>query len=415
MNEMERTLQRSLVARADTVVAGERLSGDAVVAAGRTARRRRRQGVTAAVVAGALVVVVGVGVLAQTRSVGTAPVPPGSGGPTSSSATTTPTNPTGEPPLSPPGAVPVASLGIDLAVPAANRVFPADGNPFTVPLPAGHAIDGLVRVPDGWLLTSYLDSQGPEAGFYLWFVPKAGEPTSLGRNYGNFEVSADGRRLVVASGEDHLTVTAYDLPSLRFIARVRIEGPGPLVSAIVGERVVLYDATGDGSPTRAYVWNLRTEQLRATDADVNLWGVTDDGRVLRRVARDQGPGCVDLVAAVDLPTVRDTGLCSEVMGRMGHSVDISPDGTWALMTIASETGSREPPVWVRTADLRAGRWRPTASGLTGFVSPLFWDTDQTVIVRGDESEYFRCRPTQPCQRLAVPAYPDGVILVRRRG
>ena len=317
--------------------------------------------------------------------------------------------------MSPPGAVPVASLGIDLAVPTLNRVIPAQGAPFTVPLPAGHGMDDLVRVPDGWLLTSYLDSQGPEAGFYLWFVPTAGEPTSLGRVYGNYKVSADGRRLVVGSGDDAMVVNAYELPSLRPIRNVRIEGPGPMVSGIVGERVVLYDATGDGSPTRAYVWNLRTGQLRATDADVNIWGVTDDGRVLRRVARGQGRGCVDLVAAVDLPTVRDTGLCSEVMGRMGLWVDLSPDGTWALMTIASETGSREPPVWVRTADLRAGRWRPTASGQTGLVSPLFWDTDQTVIVEQNEGEYHRCRPTQPCQRLAVPAYQEGVIFGERRG
>ena len=414
MSEMERVLQRSLMARADTVLAGERLSADAVVAAGRVARRRRRQGVGAAVAAGALAVLVGVGVLAQTRSVGTSPVPPGSGAPTSSPATSTPT--TGEPPLSPAGAIPVATLGIDLAVPASNRVIPAAGDPFTVLLPPKHAIHELVRVPDGWIAQSYLDSEGDEAGFYLWFVPTAGEPTGLGRIYGNFMVSADGRRLVAASVEDAMTVTAHELPSLRTIARVRIEGSGPLVVGIVGDRVVLRDASGDSSPTRAHVWNLRTGQLRGTDAEVNIWGVADDGRVLRRVSATDGRrGCADLLAIVDLPTVRDTGTCSAAMGRAVLFGELSPDGTWALMSLVSESGSPEPPVWVRTADLRAGRWRPVASNMSDLAAVLLWDTDQTVVVRVDQSEYHRCRPTGSCQRLAVPAYPDGVILAGSRG
>jgi hypothetical protein len=321
------------------------------------------------------------------------------------------TTPDGEPPLSPPGAVPAGSLGIDLAVAAGNRVIPADGAPFTVLLPPRHQINDLVRVRDGWIVQSYLDSQGDDAGFYLWFVRRAGESVPLGRNYGNFAVSADGRRLVVASGDDALVVTAYELHSLRSIAQVRVEGPGPLVYGIVGDQVVLRDAAGDPSPTRAYVWNLRTGQLRPTDAAVNIWGVSDDGPVLRRFYPAGGRGCVDLVAIVDLPTVRDTGLWSEAIGAVVPSASLSPDGSWALISVDPTVA----PVWVRTADLRAGRWRPTSVGLRWPASALFWDTDTSVIVRGDESEYYRCRPTQPCQRLAVPAYQDGVILAERRG
>jgi hypothetical protein len=407
VNELERRLERTLTARADTVVAGARLSGDAVVAAGRTARRRRRHAFGAAVTAGALAVVVGATILAQTRSVGTAPSPPGSGAPAS-----TPATPIRVPPLSPSGALPVASLGIDVFDPATNLVIPADGAPFMPPLPPGHALLGLDRVPDGWVMSSYLNTGGGDSELYVWLVSTAGEPSGLGRFHGGFDITADGRRIVVAGGADPLAVTAYELPSLRPIARVRIEGPGPSMVGIAGDVVVLQDAARDPGPTRAYTWNLRTGQLRASDASVSIWSVTDDGRVLRRAQSGGGrPGCVDLVAVADLPTVRNTGLCPDVGGALVTSASVSPDGAWALLTMESN----DPPVWVQVTDLRAGRWRPLASGLPALASGMYRDTDQTVLVLVDQWEIYRCRPTEPCQRLATPAYPDGVVFGGRPG
>jgi len=406
MNELEHRLEQTLTARADTVVAGERLSGDAVVAAGRAARRRRRRGLVGAVTAGALAVVMGATVLVQTRSVGTVPESPGSA-PAPSEFTAQP-----EPVFSPPGAPSVTSLGFDVAAEAGNLVIPADGAEFVVPLPRGQTLTGLVRVPSGRVLESYLDAQGDEAGFYLWFMPHGARLIDLGRLWGNTAVSSDGRRLVVAGGDDHMDVTAYELPSLRPIAQVRVEGSGPLVRGIAGDWVVLSDTAGDGSPTRAHTWNLRTGALRTTDADVNIWGVTDDGRVLRRVRQGERSGCVDLVAVTDLPTVRLTGLCSlsvALWSTAGGS--LSPDGRWALLSTTADDG----PVWIRVADLRAGEWRPVRSGLPEVGSISFWDTEQSVIFWADSWEYYRCRPAGSCVRLAVPLLAQGAIIGERRG
>jgi hypothetical protein len=411
MNELEQRLERTLTARADTVVVSDRLSGDAILVAGRAARRRRRHGAIVAVAAGALAVVVGLSLLPLSRPAGTVPVPPGSAPASPTQALPPPLSAEPEPVLSPPGAVPVAALGLDVVAGAGNLIVPAEGAEFTVPLPAGHGIRGAVRVPGGWVLDSYLDSQGPDGGFWMWFVPTGQRPTSLGRLYGNYRVSRDGRRLVVAGSDEAFAVSAYELPSLRKVAEVRIEGPGPFVSGVAGDWAVLRDASGDPGATRAYTWNLRTRQLRGTDAKVNILGVTDDGRVLRRVYQGQRRGCVDLVAVADLPTVELTGLCSAAMGALIRWAELSPDGTWVLMA----TDASERPVWVRTADLRAGRWRPVASELPTGSSALFWDTAGTVLVRVDEYEFYRCRPTRACERLAVPLLAEGISIAERRG
>jgi hypothetical protein len=401
MNEFERRLERTLLTRAETVVAGQRLSGDSVVAAGRTAHRRRRQGIGAAVVAGALAVVVGAGVLAQTRSVGTGPVPPGSPPPAS------PT--TEDVPVSPPGVAPVTALGLDVAGVAGHRILGPNGEPFTVPLPDGQTIDAVVHVPGGWVIQSNLDSSGPDAGFYLWFRDTTGQLTGMGRVWGGFEVSPDGRRVVNAGPDE---IVAYEVPSLRVIDRTTPSSVGSVVHGIVGDWVVLKDVAGDGTPMRAYTWNLRTGQVRGTDADVNIWGVTDDGRVLRRVLQNADRGCVDLVPVADLPTVRDTGLCSEQFSLWNAGgASLSPDGTWALVSVNAEPSQ----VWVRVADLRAGRWRPVPADLPESGSVKFWYSDDALIFWADSWEYYHCRPTEPCFRLAVPVLPEGTVIVRRRG
>jgi hypothetical protein len=211
-------------------------------------------------------------------------------------------------------------------------------------------------------------------------------------------------------------IQAFELPSLRLIRQVRIDGVGPLVRGIAGDWVVLSDVAGDGSPTRAFTWNLRSGQVRKSDDDVNIWGVTDDGRVLRRVIQSESRGCVDLVAVTELPTVRYTGLCSSRM-TIDHTfwADLSPDGAWAVMPPDAAAGETGGPVWVPVADLRAGRWRPEASGLPENATPSFWDTDVTVIVSEGQWTYFRCRPPKPCAPLAVPVLPEGTIVVDRRG
>jgi len=81
------------------------------------------------------------------------------------------------------------------------------------------------------------------------------------------------------------TIGAYRLPSLTPIRTVHFArtGPGEIGLGASGDLALLMDVTGDGGPTKAYAWNLRTGALTGTNVDVNLWGMSNGGQVVRRV------------------------------------------------------------------------------------------------------------------------------------
>jgi hypothetical protein len=383
---VERHLERTLAVRAGSVAPSAALSAERVIAAGMVARRRRRQGRVLAVATAVVALAVAAGTLTQVRGATTTPVPPGSPPPSTASTTS--------PPL---GGVPVGSVG--LAVISGSRVVLPDGTQLTLPLPDGYTAGEATQVPSGWVYTGYRDAEG----FSLYFGPNGGQPIRMGSLFGNYVVSGDGRTLVAgAVNGANNTVVAYELPSLRQIASVTVEaGLGPVVDGIGGDWVVFRNASGDGSPTAAYTWNVRTHTLHPASATVNVWGVSRDGHVLRRVLMDQQRGCLDLVTMGAFPTVGPTGVCSDHLS-LDEAFDgrVSPDGLWAFV----RQDGLHNPVLLRTADIHSGRWLPVTTALPENSRALFWDTDSTFIGQGPDDRYYRCSvPGGQCVTLVLPS------------
>jgi hypothetical protein len=152
--------------------------------------------------------------------------------------------------------------------------------------------------------------------------------------------------------------------------------------------------------------------------------VSGDGKVLRRVDR-HGPGgakditsaCVDVVSLTDTVPTGQTGFCAPWLATPYGSGQISTGGTWAILYTATTAAGEPRTVLVRTADLHAGHWRPVIIDLPSGALPLFWDTDDTVILDGrpDHPGFYRCGTTGSCLPMAMPTDLQEPKLVPRRG
>ena len=342
---LESQVEQTLVDRADRVDAVG-FDADTIFRAGRAARKRHRR-ITLATAATGIVAVAVVAVSALTSGGTTSqPVPPGL-------ATPPPTA------SAPPPAIGLTrevvtpkSLALSYAVGA--RITPADGAPFTVGLPAGSSIFTGRRVPGGWLLTV----GGPGDGnVRLFWQPDTGPSRDLDSATGNWVVTADGTTLVVSKGTDG--ITAYRLPALeRIDTGPYAPEPGTSAVGVAGDWVLLNVAVGDYTIRKAVAWNLITGETRETPAGVDIWGMSADGRVLRRVWLDPARGCVDLVPLADLTTIAATGYCGpELMERgLGIEAKLSPNGQTFVLT-----RSGRPSVVLRTNDIHNGQWIPVAT------------------------------------------------------
>lgn len=406
---MSERLEERLGARmalwAGNLADGPRFSADEIVLAARTVAGRRR-------VAGLLsVAAVVVALIAVTATLATngraAPFPP----------STTPTRPT----ASAPSGLPAASFGLDVLTDGV--IVRPDGSRVRPDLPAGVRAVQAIGVPSGWVVLT----ERTEGPFELWFAATVGAPVYVGRTFGNFEVSADGKVLVVTGlSPDPTTVAAYELPSLRKVRDTTAElGMGPLVLGISGDRVLLKGASGDSSPSGAAVWNLRTGGLRRASDSVHALGISRDGTVLRLVrqtgasAKDIVGGCLDAVPLTDTLAISNSGVCRADLAAPYVAGGISPDGSWVVLTTAA--GEKEPRTMVlRSADLHSGRWSPAALDGPAGATALFWDTDSTFIALDAASQttrYLRCAVTQRCVELALPAGSTDLepVPVPRRG
>jgi hypothetical protein len=307
--------------------------------------------------------------------------------------------------------VPVAEIGVSVL--REDKVYPPEGGPFGLSLPANLHVTGGVRVPGGWVLYVGGAANGGEVA-YVWFKPNQGQAKRIGNLWGNFaQVSPDGRRLV-AFEEDGSALAVHDLPSLRRIWRQPVTEPfGPIIIAgLTGDWLVLSRPADDWRGSPAEVWNVTApNQFLSADTPVSVWGVSRDGRVLRRVARPDGRACVDVVAAADLPQVGDAGACSPDLGsEFFYDGQLSPDGQWAVLT--AFTGSGQSLYWISTTDIRAGEWRPVLMDpVIGLVKGSLWQAGHTfVVVAG--SKTYRCHPDEPCQTVIVePQSSAGVTLI----
>jgi hypothetical protein len=156
---------------------------------------------------------------------------------------------------------------------------------------------------------------------------------------------------------------------------------------------LLQDPSGDGTPTRAAVWNFRTGSLQTTGADISAWGMSDDGHALRGVG-----GCVDVVPVTDSLPVARTGWCGKASGGR-----ISPDGRWASLDVPSADEQETSTVLVRAADLRAGRLSPVATFGPDEIDGLFWLTGDTFVVQTPQAGFLRCEAGDSCTAIAVPS------------
>lgn len=297
-------------------------------------------------------------------------------------------------PVVPPDAVAIGAVGLGAV--GGTLLVTASGTRVPLDLPAGYQASSAVAVPGGWVVMAANDT-----GAWVWFQSDDGKLSRLTPSWGGYEVAPDGRTLVVAGADNPTSVVAFHLPDLtRIRATTFAVGMGPMVTGIGGDWAILRAASGDGGPTAAAAWNLRTGQLRPTDQPVNIWGVTRDGRALQWVPIGDGPpdtACLDLVSVAELVTVRPTGLCSAVMARPGLGGQVSPDGQWVVLT------TPETSYLARTADLRAGRWRPRSTGLPDGSRLVFWDHDATFVADGPHREILHCDLSAVCRQMALPA------------
>lgn len=354
-------LVATLERQAGSVDGGPRfIAADVIRAGNRTLRRRRAAvGAAAAVVVGAVLTM---------------------------SLVARPWAPPPNPPAASPAPSGPAAGGVDFL--SGDTVYRAAGGRTELGLPAGLTVSNAVRIPSGWVV----EAQRSDAN-EAWFVPDRGTPRSVSKVSGNLAVSPDGRVLVVAQGGDQ--VGAYELPSLRELGRHAFdEGMGPVVLGVTGDVALLHGASGDGTPTRAAVWNFRTGSFQTTLASISVWGMSDDGHALREVG-----DCVDVVPVAGSLPVGRTGWCGKASG--GH---ISPDGRWVSLDVASADGLQETnTVLVRTADLRAGRWHPVATYGPDEIDDLSWLTGGTYILQTPRGGFLRCEAGDRCAELAVPS------------
>jgi hypothetical protein len=411
--QLEERLGARMAAWAEDIVDGPGFSSDDIVLAARTVTGQRWAAGLVVVVTAAAALLLVTAVLAVNRR--SAPAPPANS-PTSSPSPASSLSPSTPGAAAAPAGVPVASLGLDVL--ADGVIARPDGSRVPLRLGPGRSAVDATGVPAGWVVAA-----GSDTGSDVWFVPTSGAAQRIGADFGGYAVSADGRILVVAGSTGPSAVTAYELPSLRQLATTTAAvGMDPVVIGVNGNRVLLKGASGDGSPTEAAVWNLRTGRLRQAAGFRWLLDVSAAGAVLGLVAQARGPkdivgGCLDVVALTDTLPGAGTGVCRPDLAVSYLAGAISPDGSWVALTTA--TGDHdERTVLLRSTDLHNGRWRPAPINGPPGARARFWVSGTTFVAAeygGQTTRYYRCGVTQPCVGLAFPADLHEPMLVPKRG
>ncbi|HEU4424330.1 MAG TPA: hypothetical protein VFR67_17520, partial [Pilimelia sp.] len=232
-----------------------------------------------------------------------------------------------------------------------------------------------------------------------------------------------GRVLVVAGlAEDGTGIASYALPSLNRLAATDFgvdAGVSVAVVGVGGDRAVLAGAQGSPPWQETAIWNVRTGGLHRTGGHDWALAFGRDGQVLRRVDRPAsgaGAACVDLVTLADTPPEPGPPVCAPALATAEAGGMLSPGGRWVMLRTASPAGGGLGTVLLRTADLRAGHWRPVTPDLPPSGVPRFWDTDDTFVVEkpGNPSEAYRCT-TRGCAPLILPADLPGAEIIAKFG
>lgn len=315
--------------------------------------------------------------------------------------------PSALPPSRPqPSPSPSVSAAVPVDVLAGNTVYRADGSRVALGLPGGRIAREAVRVRSGWVVTA---EPSPDALDEAWFVPDDGEPRSVGTVFGGLAVSPDNGVLVVAHDGDR--VGAYELPSLREIGRRTFaEGMGPIVLGATDAAALLDGASGDGTPIPGAVWDFRTGSGTTIGADVEIWGMSDAGQVLRREG-----DCVRLVPVTETPPRSHASCGGELGPARVRRGEISPDGRWASLEVGPADAAADPTTALaRTADLAAGRLLPVPTGGPAGAG-LSWLTGDTFVLETPADGRLWCRAGDRCRAVVEPPGLTESTVVSPRG
>ena len=304
--------------------------------------------------------------------------PPATGSPTVAAASTAPAA----------GATTAAVPTVKYLI--GNTMDGTDGSRIRLAAPASTTITAATEIPRGFVFSA-------DDG-YVYLQARDGSRRRVGA--GQFTVSHDGTRLAVMSD---VTVSIYTLPGLQRLGAYAVPGAtpgGPSAVGVNGDWVLLFDADqpSDG-PGATVVWNVTTH-ASARLTDVYPLALGTGGELLQRALTASGRPCYALAAENNR---HGTGVTCAPTARPAGGVDsgaLSPDGRYAAISVSN----RIAPVMVRTADLRAGRWKPITLPVSSGM-PLYW-AGMDVVIGGDAT--YRCSVTARCARLPIP--PDATIV-----
>jgi hypothetical protein len=391
MSQLDEQVRAAVHDRAASI-SGPRFTADEIIQKGRGYVRRRRAG-TVAVLTVVVALVAALGPAAHQRWTGPRPAAP----------------------------VPVGSAG--LAVMVDHTMRTPDGRSIELDLPAGLVLLDATRAAGGWVLVS--------VDYEIWFAPDgqaARRVTTrrLADPFSQWLVSSDGTALFIIA-EDRIWL--YELPVVRELHWLNVADFTDdfylrFVGFAGGDLLIQMLSSQPDIPPHLLAWNIWTGRETGSWYGFAAAAVARDGSVLRATPKVIPPASMDVPAqfitsclsVVPVAQVFDDSLSDKCGAPVAlpHWGTISPDAAWATVQLVGQSS-----IWiVRTADIRAGVWRPTPLRLP-HATVASWNSDATFIATtpgSPRATYHQCATNGVCAELVMPAdLPDAVPLTRGDG
>lgn len=296
-----------------------------------------------------------------------------------------------------------------------DEIVRPDGDRIPIGLPKGFVPSEVSRVPGGWVVEASQDPQG----FSLWFRPESGSVRQLVDTVrGHYVISQDGTR-IVAAGDSRGGVTLRELPSGRELSRTTYEaGMGPLVRAIIGDKVILAGAQGSGGARDVAIWDVPAKKVtRLAEPEMSIADLTPDGStIVSRVPG--GDSCVGIGGLANLVTMGGIRLCGTDGQILGENVSLSPGADHVLVG-PNEARPQQRLGFGDMSAVRRGDGLPVLNiGLPDSwqleARALAWESERMVLVQmpvppqGDAVVILRCEVNgRTCESVPLPGNSVG--------